>query len=83
MTDRSGTAEQPTRDLAAEFIFNVTFDARANNKRIGRRRHGRPHGTGFRTVPPNGNGTACKTIVSLLATNQFTIAVAEARTERP
>jgi hypothetical protein len=55
-------AEQPNRDFPAEFIFNVTFDARANNKTIRRRHHGRPHGTGFRTVPPDGNRRNSPTI---------------------
>ena len=55
-------AEAPARDFPAEFIFNVTFDARANNKTIRRRHHGRPHGTGFRTVPPDGNRRNSPTI---------------------
>lgn len=55
-------AERPTRDFPAEFIFNVTFDARANNRTIKRRHHGRPHGTGFRTVPPDGSRRNSPTI---------------------
>jgi len=55
-------AEQTNRDFPAEFIFNVTFDARANNQTIKRRHHGRPHGTGFLTVPPDGNRKNSPTI---------------------
>lgn len=46
------TAESPDADFPAEFDFNVTFDARVNNRTVRRRHHGRPHGGGFRTVPP-------------------------------
>ena len=56
------TAEQTGRDFPAEFVFNVTFDARANNKTIKRRHHGRPHGKGFRRVPPDGNRRNSPTI---------------------
>lgn len=55
-------AEQAGRDFPAEFIFNVTFDARANNKTLKRRHHGRPHGKGFRRVPPDGNRRNSPTI---------------------
>lgn len=55
-------AEQSARDFPAEFVFNVTFDARANNKTIKRRHHGRPHGKGFRTVPPDGSRRNSPTI---------------------
>lgn len=55
-------AEQAGSDFPAEFIFNVTFDARANNKTIKRRHHGRPHGAGFLQVPPNGDRRTSPTI---------------------
>jgi hypothetical protein len=55
-------AEEAGKDFPAEFIFNVTFDARANNKTIKRRHHGMPHDTGFRTIPPNGDRTLSPTI---------------------
>lgn len=55
-------AERAGSDFPAEFIFNVTFDARANNKTIKRRHHGRPHGGGFLRVPPDGNRRNSPTI---------------------
>lgn len=55
-------AEQEGKDFPAEFIFNVTFDVRANNKTIKRRHHGEPRGKGFRRVPPDGNRRNSPTI---------------------
>jgi hypothetical protein len=48
-------ADQDGSDFPATFRFNVIFDARANNQVVFRRHHGRPEGSGFRVVPPDGN----------------------------
>jgi hypothetical protein len=49
------TAMQRGADFPATFEFNVIFDARANNRVVHRRHHGRPAGDRFFVVPPTGD----------------------------
>ncbi len=49
-------AQQKGSDFPASIQFNVIFDARANNRLIKQRHHGRPAAKNFLSIPPAENG---------------------------
>lgn len=57
-------AEERGLDFPATFQFNVIFDARAGNRVVFRKHHGRPKGHGFFEIPPSGNRATSPTITA-------------------